>query len=187
MPFGRRKRERRQPPALVDQAFTVDLCFNIRGVLGKGLRFFEDCAVFRNQVMPREHQIRCRLAMPRIRVKIGGAKPRTLAIYEQPPIRVLAYSLIACGKVENDSGPFVCKRVGGRARHPKILADFDTHAKLPECCAAEQLPRAKGYRLPTNQYLALSLWRGRKLAQLIKFPIIGKMRFWHHAKDLSVI
>ena len=77
--------------------------------------------------------------------------------------------------------------VGGRVRHPEILADLHAQHQLRHLPAGEEELRAHGYGLAAERD-GLHVRRGRcEVALFVKFAVVGNVDLGDQAEDASVL
>ena len=134
--------------------------------------------------MPGEDQVRAGLTLARIRIGIGAQRPRGLPLHQAAAVLCLAGNLVACGEVEHQ-GRAPCRQPHiRRAGHPQVLADLHAQHQLGHFFTAEQQAVAKRRPLPGKADLQVTR-RGRKMARLVKLPVVGDVGLCSQAQQAA--
>ena len=105
---------------------------------GKQFATGQKAAVLGNDVIARENQVRCRLALPCVSVRVGAIKARALTAHQIAAVTGLPDDLVRGAGIQDNGRARQRHRCRRRFGHPQVLADLDTddHARAPVIRAA---------------------------------------------------
>ena len=136
--------------------------------------------------MPGKYHIRRGFHAARIGVQISADNTGGLARDKLPSVIRLPDNFIACAEIDNNGGACRRMRKGWRGHDPKVLADFRTNRKLRYVSGTENQLCSERNALAKQRNDAVVSRRRRKIAFLIKLPVIGKMGFRDHSENFPV-
>ena len=122
--------------------------------------------------------------MPGVGIEIRAQQPCRLLADECAAVVRLADGLVAGGEIGDDGRAREGVRRARRQRRPEILTDLDRERKGGHGRAAEQQLCAKRRGLTGKRHALRDAGRRGEVAALIKFTVIGNVRFGHKTQKL---
>ena len=171
--------------ALCTETFHINL--RIQDAMSKTLGFRKNLSVFRNDVVPGEHQILCRLSLSRRRINICRKKTCRLATYQFPAVTVFAGQFIRSRQIHQNRRPRQCMGDTRRIRCPQILTQFHTDSEFRHLLTdKKQIPVRRNTASVRQNHLCRKLCSGYEMSRLIKFIVIRQITLRYKSKHFSM-
>ncbi len=170
--------------ALVRQALHVDIRIDDAAVKQPAL--CQQRAVFRDQVVPREHKVLRGLAEARVRIQVGAQQARGLLAHQIAAVGRFADDLVRRGQVDDHGRARLREPRGRRVRDPQVFADLHAQSKFRHVRALEHqrlAAREQGVLPEQGDGLERYARARNKVARFVKLGIVRDELLGHNALD----
>ena len=173
------------PAALAGKTLHVDFR-NQQPPLKAALR--QHRAVFRDELVGSEHQIRSGLPRPGAGIDIAAEELGALHGHQLAAVGVLAHHIVAGGEVANDGGSRLGHPCRGGVRGPEVLADFKSQGQAGDVFTLKNLPGLENQGILSAEIHHHRLRRsGGKPALFVKLAVIGQVGLGDQTQDLPFL